>query len=71
MRVTPVLKRSEGSPNAEDLIAAGRNVKAISRRLGHASISFTLDRYGHLLPDDDSEAAEAVAAMIDKAAGQS
>jgi integrase len=53
------------------LIAAGRNVKAISRRLGHASVSFTLDRYGHLLPDDDSEAAEAVAAMIDKAAGQS
>src|SRR5213076_2350176 len=24
VRVTPVLKRSEGSPNAEDLIAAGR-----------------------------------------------
>lgn len=45
-------------------------MKAISRRLGHASVSFTLDRYGHLLPDDDSEAAEAVAAMVDQAAAR-
>ena len=43
------------------------NLTSISK----VTISFTLDRYGHLLPDDDSEAAEAVAAMIDKAAGQS
>ena len=53
------------------MIAAGVNAKALSTYMGHASITITLDRYGHLLPDDDSEAAEAVAAMIDKAAGQS
>jgi integrase len=47
------------------LIAAGRNPKEISRRLGHASVSFTLDRYGHLMPEAGAEAAEAVAALVD------
>ena len=32
------------------LIAAGVNPKALSTFMGHASISITLDRYGHLLP---------------------
>jgi integrase len=35
------------------LIAAGRPVPGISRRLGHESITTTIDRYGHLLPDVD------------------
>lgn len=47
------------------LIGAGVNVKTISRRLGHASVSFTLDRYGHLMPEADGEAAAAVAALVD------
>lgn len=49
------------------LISADVNVKAISRRLGHASVSFTLDRYGHLMPEADGEAAVAVAALVDGA----
>ena len=32
------------------LIAAGAHPKAIQERLGHSSITMTLDRYGHLLP---------------------
>ena len=51
------------------LIAAGRNPKEISRRLGHASVSFTLDRYGHLMPDAGAQAAAAVAALVDGAGG--
>lgn len=47
------------------LIAAAVNPKAVSKRLGHASVSFTLDRYGHLLPEDDAKAARAVAALVD------
>lgn len=47
------------------LIAAGVDLKAISVRLGHASASFTLDRYGHLLPGQQAEAAARVAAMVD------
>ncbi len=49
------------------LIAAGEQPLVISRRLGHASASFTLDRYGHLFPQAQSTAAAAVAAMVDGA----
>ncbi len=39
----------------------------IARRLGHASAAFTQDRYGHLFEDAGSQAASAVAAMVDGA----
>ncbi len=48
------------------LIVAGRNPKEISRRLGHASVAFTLDRYGHLMPEAGADAAAAVAALVDR-----
>ena len=34
------------------MIAAGVNAKALSTYMGHANISITLDRYGHLLESD-------------------
>jgi integrase len=40
---------------ASTMIAAGVNVKALSEFLGHASITITLDRYGHLLPGSLAE----------------
>ena len=40
-------------------------VVIVSRRLGHASVSFTLDKYSHRMPDDDQQAALAVAALLD------
>ena len=33
------------------LIRQGVHPKAIQNHLGHASIQITMDRYGHLLPD--------------------
>jgi integrase len=39
------------------MIAAGVNAKALSTFMGHANISITLDRYGHLLPGAEDEAA--------------
>jgi integrase len=33
------------------------NAKALSTYLGHSSIQITLDRYGHLMPGNESEAA--------------
>jgi integrase len=39
------------------MIRAGVNVKALATYMGHASITITLDRYGHLLPGNESEAA--------------
>ena len=40
------------------MIAAGINSKALSTYMGHSSITITLDRYGHLLPGNENEAAQ-------------
>lgn len=37
-------------------IAAGVNAKTLSTYLGHATITITLDRYGHLMPGSEVEA---------------
>ena len=42
---------------ASYFIAAGINAKTLSTFLGHASITTTLDRYGHLFPGSEAEAA--------------
>lgn len=42
---------------ASFMIAAGVNAKALSQFMGHSSISVTLDRYGHLMPGSEREAA--------------
>ena len=47
-------------------ISAGANVKVVQRLLGHKTAVLTLDRYGHLFPDD----LDAVAAAFDSAADQ-
>jgi integrase len=39
-------------------IAAGAHPKAIQMRTGHASITITLDRYGHLFPEIDGDVAD-------------
>jgi len=38
-------------------IASGVNAKALSTYMGHSSITETLDRYGHLMPGNEAEAA--------------
>jgi integrase len=35
-------------------IAAGAGPKEVAVRAGHSSVSFTLDRYGHLYPESDT-----------------
>jgi integrase len=39
------------------MIAAGVNAKTLSTYMGHASITITMDRYGHLMPGNEVEAA--------------
>jgi integrase len=39
------------------MIAAGVNPKALQTFMGHANISITYDRYGHLMPGSEQEAA--------------
>jgi integrase len=48
-------------------IAAGANPKAVSARAGHASVSFTLDRYGHLYPEADVQLRDHLDALIEDA----
>jgi integrase len=45
-------------------IAGGVSVKVISDQLGHASISFTLERYSHVLPSIQDEAAAKVEQLL-------
>ena len=50
-------------------IAAGVNVKALSTFMGHASVAFTLDRYGHRFPGAESEAGGLLDTYLDAAGG--
>jgi integrase len=49
------------------MIAAGVNAKALSVYMGHANISITLDRYGHLMPGNEEEAAGLLDAYLERA----
>jgi integrase len=49
------------------MIAAGVNAKALSTYMGHANISITLDRYGHLMPGSEDEAAALLDAYLQRA----
>jgi integrase len=49
------------------IIAAGVNAKALSTYMGHATISITLDRYGHLMPGSEEEAAGLLDAYLERA----
>ncbi len=46
------------------IIAAGVNAKALATYMGHASITITLDRYGHLMPGNEGEAVELLDAYL-------
>jgi integrase len=52
---------------AAHMIAAGVNAKALSAYMGHSSITITLDRYGHLMPGSEAEAAGLLEAYLETA----
>jgi hypothetical protein len=43
------------------------NPRIVSERLGHSSVAFTLDTYGHVMPGQQAAAAAAVADMVERA----
>lgn len=45
-------------------LRAGVHPKVVSERLGHATVSITLDTYSHAIPAMEEEAAEKVAALV-------
>lgn len=48
-------------------MAAGANPKEVATRAAHASMSFTLDRYGHLLPGSEQRLNDAFDALAEGA----
>ena len=49
----PALRVHDLRHTAESLmIASGANVKVVQHQLGHSTATLTLDRYGHLFPDE-------------------
>ena len=51
-------------------IAAGANPKEVAARAGHASVSFTLDRYGNLYPEADLSLRERLEAIWSASGGR-
>lgn len=63
-RLDPIGLHAARHTAASLMIASGVNVKALSTFLGHASITITLDRYGHLLPGSITEATSLLDAFL-------
>ncbi len=42
------------------LMASNTHIKVVSERLGHSSVAFTMDVYGHLMPGMQEQAALAI-----------
>lgn len=53
------------------MIAAGVGAKELSAYMGHASVMITLDRYGHLMPGNEREAAERLDSYLARASAAS
>jgi integrase len=51
--------------HASHLLAKGVHPKVVQEQLGHSSITITMDRYSHVIPSMDEEAALKVAAIVD------
>lgn len=52
--------------NASYLVASGVDFETVANRLGHSRASFTLDVYGHALPENDEKASDALEDMFTK-----
>jgi integrase len=60
----PINLHSMRHHHASGLINAGVDILTVSRRLGHSNAQVTLTVYGHLYPNADDKAAQAVEAMF-------
>ncbi|MEJ7567774.1 MAG: site-specific integrase [Gaiellaceae bacterium] len=65
--VAPISLHEARHTFASLLIDANVNAKAISTFMGHSSIAITIDRYGHLMPGSEDEAAARIDAYLERA----
>ncbi|MMZ56363.1 site-specific tyrosine recombinase XerC [compost metagenome] len=54
--------------HATILLRLGENPKLVSERLGHASVTITLDTYSHVLPDMQKDLAKNLGAAMQEVA---
>ncbi len=47
-------------------LSSGVNPRIVSGRLGHSTVALTLDVYSHVLPQADADAAERIAALVER-----
>jgi integrase len=66
-KCTPITLHECRHTFASLMIAAGVNAKALQTFMGHSSITVTLDRYGHLMPGSEEEAADMLDAYLERA----
>ena len=67
---TPIGLHEARHTFASLMIAAGVNPKALSTFMGHSSITLTLDRYGHLMPGSERDAAARLDNYLARCAGR-
>ena len=66
-QLAPITLHEARHTFASLMIAAGVNAKALSTYMGHANIAITLDRYGHLMPGNEGDAADLLDAYLERA----
>lgn len=57
-RIRPIGLHDSRHTAVSHMLDAGITIDKVSKFMGHASITVTIDRYGHLLPGGEAEAAE-------------
>jgi integrase len=57
-RIRPIGLHESRHSAVSHMLDAGITIDKVSKFMGHASITVTIDRYGHLLPGGEAEAAE-------------
>jgi len=66
-KLEPITLHEARHTFASLMIAAGVNAKALSSYMGHARVVITYDRYGHLMPGNEDEAAALLDAYLERA----
>ena len=69
-RLEPITLHECRHTFASLMIAAGVNTKALASYMGHASVIITLDRYGHLMPGNEEEAARLLDDFLQRVAAE-
>jgi integrase len=65
--LTPIGMHEARHTYASHMIAAGVSMSSIKVRMGHTSITTTVDLYGHLLPGSEAEDAGLLEAFLERA----